>query len=93
MNFLFFRCQSNPPTDYGHPERAFIQKSRTFGLGQTFWADFFRGIWGIFGWIISTHFGMFSIIQPLFQKKLSLYIIHIPNIFLGLGFEFGLQKN
>ena len=24
-------------------------KSRTFGLGQTNWADKFWGIWGIFG--------------------------------------------
>jgi len=28
-------------TDYGHPERAFFQKSQTFVLGQTFWADIF----------------------------------------------------
>ena len=35
---------------------------------------------------------MFSIIQPLFlQKTLSLYT-HIPNIYLGLGFEFGPQR-
>ena len=28
-------------TDYGHPERAFYQKSRNFGFGQTFWAEIF----------------------------------------------------
>ena len=39
------------------------------------WADKFRGIWGIFGRTISTHFGtvsplsMFSIIQLLFLQK------------------------
>ena len=58
----------------------FSLKSRTFGLGQTNWADKFWGIWGIFGQTISTHFGtvsplsMFFIIQPLFlQKTKSLY--------------------
>ena len=58
------------------------------------WADKFGGIWDIFGSTISTHLvtvsplSMFSIIQPLFlYKTLSLYI-HIPNIYLGLGFEF-----
>ena len=34
-------------TDYGHPKRAFFQKSQTFGLWQTFWAEIFWGIWGI----------------------------------------------
>ena len=39
------------------------------------WADTFWGIWGIFGQLISTHFGtvsplsMFFINQPLFLKK------------------------
>ena len=37
------------PTDNGHPERAFFQKSETFGLGQTNWAENIGGIWGIFG--------------------------------------------
>ena len=64
---------------------------------QNFWAGKFWGIWGIFHQIISTHFGtvillsMFSIIQPLFLQKLSLYI-QIPNINLGLGFEFGPKR-
>ena len=31
----------SPPTEYGHPERVFFQKSRTFGLEQTFWAEIF----------------------------------------------------
>jgi hypothetical protein len=78
----------------------FSLKSRTFGLGQTNWADKFCGIWGIFGQTISTHFGtvsplsMFFIIQPLFLQKKAFTYIHIPNIYLGLGFEFefGLQR-
>ena len=42
----------------------------SLGLGQTISEDKFLGIWGIFGWFISTNFGtvsplsMFSIIQP-----------------------------
>ena len=44
-------------TEYGHPERASFQKFETFGLEQTFWAEIFRGIWGIFGRTISSHFG------------------------------------
>ena len=47
-------------TDYGHPERAFFQKSQTFGLGQTNWAENVGGIWSIFGRFISTHFGTVS---------------------------------
>ena len=33
---------------------------------------------------------MFSIYQLLFLQKLSLYT-QIPNIYMGLGFEFGLE--
>ena len=53
-------------------EALFLLKSRTFGLGQTIWADKF---WGISGQFIITHFGtvyplsMFFIIQPLFLQK------------------------
>jgi hypothetical protein len=32
---------------------------------------------------------MFSIIQPLFLQKKTSFCIHIQNIYLGLGFEFG----
>ena len=65
----------------------FPSKFQTFGLGQTIWADKFWSIWGIFGWLISTHFGtvsplsMFSINQPLFlQKTKPLY--PNPSIFI-----------
>ena len=56
------------------------------------WADTFWGIWGIFGQLISTHFGtvsplsMFFINQPLFLKKKSQIFIW------NLGFEFGPQR-
>ena len=52
--------------------KPFSLKSRTFGLGQTNWADKFWGICGIFGQTISTHIGRvspLSIIQPLFVQK------------------------
>ena len=55
------------------------------------WADTLWGIWGIFGQTMSTHFGIrpcFPLPNHYSYKKLSLYI-HIPNIHLGLGFEFG----
>ena len=44
----------------------FSLKSRTFGLGQTNCADKFWGIWGIFGWSISTHFGTVSPLSIFF---------------------------
>ena len=72
----------------------FIEIPNLWAWADNFWADTFWGIWGIFGQFISTHFGtvsplsMFSIIQPLFLQKKSFYI----HIYLGLGFEFGLQR-
>ena len=57
-------------------------KPQTFGLGQTIWAD---KSWGIFKQFISTHFYQSTIIS---KKPKPLY----PNIYLGLGFEFGLQR-
>ena len=75
-----------PTTDYGHPKKVFIQKSQTFGFGQTNWAENFWGIWGT----ISTYFGtvgslsMFSINQPLFlQKTKPLY--QYPKYLFGVG--------
>ena len=61
------------------------------------WADKFWSIWSIFGGFISTHYGnvsplsMFSINQPLFLQKTK-PLINIPNIYLGLVFEFGPQR-
>jgi hypothetical protein len=62
-------------------------KYRTFGLGQTNWADKFWGIWGILGGTLNTHFGtvsplsMFSIIQPLFLQNTKPLYPH-PQIFI-----------
>ena len=68
----------------------FSLKSRTFGLGQTSWADKFWGIWGIFRQTISTHLGkvsplsLFSIIQPLFLQKTKPLYPH-PKYWFGIG--------
>ena len=67
----------------------FYQNPKLFGLVRQFGQINF----GAYSQFISAHFGtvsplsMFSISQPLFLQKLSLYI-QIPNIYLGLGFEF-----
>ena len=73
-------------------EAFFLSKSQTFGLAQTIWADKFWGIWGIFGQVISTHFGtvsplsMFFINQLLFlQKTKPLYSNHKYLLDLKLG--------
>ena len=42
--------------------------------------------------IFATDLFMFSIHQPLFLQKKTSFYIQIPNIFLGLGFECGLQR-
>ena len=67
----------------------FPSKSQTFGLGQTIWADKF-GAFGVFSAKVSAPILVQWVPCP-FYKKLSLYI-HIPNIYLGFGFEFGLQR-
>ena len=98
LNFTNFEYLAPRTTDAQWS--LFSLKSRTFGLGQTNWADKFWGIWVIFGRTIGTHFGtvsplaMFSIIQPLFLQKTkpSYLYIRIPNIYFGLGFEFGSQR-
>ena len=80
--------------NYVHSERVFFPKIPNFGLGQTNWSLTFWGIWGIFCWTNSTHFGivgslsMFSINQPLFlQKTMPLYP-NPPKKYLGVGAEF-----
>ena len=60
-----------------------------------FWASKFWGIWGIFEqhpfWflVLWVSCPCFPLINHYFYKKLRLYI-QIPNIYLGLGFEFPL---
>jgi hypothetical protein len=71
-------------------EAFFLLKFRTFGLGQTNWADKFLGIWGIFSGTISTHFGtvshlsMSSIRQTLFLQKTKSLYPH-PKYLFGIG--------
>ena len=68
-------------------KHTFSQKSQVFGLVQTNWAKNVWGIWGIFGRIISTHFGtvgplfMFSINQPVLTKPLYPH----PKYLFGIG--------
>ena len=65
-------------TDYGRPIKLFFIEIQNFWA----WADKFWGIWGIF--VTVSPLSMFFIFQPLF--------LHIPNIYLGLGYEFGPQR-
>jgi hypothetical protein len=65
------RVPMKSTTDYGRPIKPFFIETRTFGLGQTNWADKFWGIWGIFSQTSSTHFGTVS---PLF------FVFHYSNI-------------
>ena len=62
-------------------------KSRTFGLGQTNWADKFWGIWGIFSQTIRTPSDTQSTCFPLFslilQKTRPLY--PHPKYLFGIG--------
>jgi hypothetical protein len=75
----------------------FFIEIQHFGLGQTNWTKINLGIFGIFGQIISTSFGtvsplsMVPLLNHYFYKKISPYI-HIPDIYLGLRFEIGLQR-
>ena len=62
-------------TDYGHPERAFLQKPETFVLVQTNWAEFLEGIWVIFG-TIST----FGHCESLAHGKMYLVILPTKNL-------------
>ena len=99
LNFAFWLVvEIGNITDCRQPEWAFFQRSWTFGLGQTFWAEIFWGIWGIFGWTISTHFGTvsslskFSIIQPIFlQRTKPLY--PTPKYLFGIWIWIWTAKN
>ena len=78
-------------------EAFFSSKSRTFGLVQTIWAVNFVGF-GVFLADLSAPILVllvscpcFPLINHCFYKKLRIYM-QIPNIYLGLGFEFGPQR-
>ena len=88
---LMNRCNCS---DHGlrTPDEGFFIKIPNIGLGQTNWADKFWSLgfsdnlsapslvlWVPCPFLLS--------INHYFYKKTSLYI-HIPNIYLGLGFEF-----
>ena len=78
-------CPMIISTDYGRPMKLFfIEITNFLGLARQFGQINF-GAFGV------SPLSMFSINQPLFLQKVSLYI-QIPNIYLGLGFEFGLQR-
>ena len=87
-------CSPFVATDYRRPMKLFLIKIPQT-IGQI---HFGLHIWSIFGQFISTHFctvsPCFSLINNYFYKKLSLYILYIqiPNIYLGLGFDFGPQR-
>ena len=79
------------------PDEAFFQwNPEILGLGRQI-GQINSGAFGEFSAKLSAPISaqwvyMFSIIQPLFQqKKLSSYI-HVSNISLGLGFEFGRKE-
>ena len=86
-------------TDYGRLMNLFFhQNPKLLGLGRQIGQINF-GAFGVFSaklsapslvqWVPCPCFPLFN---QYFNKKLSLYI-HIPNIYLGLGFEFGPQRN
>ena len=76
-------------TDYGRPVKLFSLKSIIFGLGQTNWADKFGAFsaeYQQYFWYSESLYMFFIILQktkPLYPH---------PNIYLGLGFEFGLYR-
>ena len=78
------------------PNKAFFHWNLEFlGLGRQI-VQIDSGVFGVFSAKLSAPILVqwvpcFSIIQPLFLQKTKPYI-HIPNIYLGLWFKFGLQR-
>ena len=73
--FFFYKItrmkvkSSECPKSIRNYEKKYLERQT---LGQTFWAEMFWGIWGIFS---TNSLSKFSFLQPLFlQKKNSLYI-------------------
>ena len=84
--------------DYGHPERAFFQKSRTFGLGQTSWAEMFLRHLGYFWSDYQYPFWYCDILVKVFHystiistKTKPLY--PTPNYLFGSGIWIWAAKN
>ena len=85
-------------TDYGHPERAYFFKyPKLLGLGRHFGLKFFEAFGAFLDyqhpfWYCEFLVHVFHyVFNNYFYKNLSLYI-QLPNIYLGLGFEFGPQR-
>ena len=70
----------------------FDRNGKLFGLGRKIGQTNFGAFGGMFGWPIITHFGTVSPISKFFIKHLfflqEIKPLQIPNIYLGLGFEF-----
>ena len=82
-------------TEYGRPTKHFFIEIQNFWA----WADKLgrknAGAFGVFSAELSApilvQWPFFPKFNYYFYKKLS-FSIHIPNIYLGLGFEFGPQR-
>jgi hypothetical protein len=63
--------------------KPFTLKSRTFGLGQTIWADKFWSIWGIFSRTIRTQFGKVSPLLSMFSNNQLLFLQKTKPLYLS----------
>ena len=79
------------------PRESFFLNPELLGMGRHFGLKVFEAF-GVFSAGLSAPilllwvpFPCFLLFNHYFYKKLSLYI-HIPNIYLGLGFEFGPKR-
>ena len=79
-------------TDYGHQDTDFFfENSKLLGLGRQIGPNVF-GAFGVFSIeLCISPLSMFFIIQPLCLQKTK-PLFPLPNIYLGLGFEFGQQR-
>ena len=77
----------NSSTDYKRPMKPFFIEIPNFwpGVGRQFGQIYFGAFVILLVNLSAPMLVLFSINQPLFLQKLSLYI-QIPNIYLGLGF-------
>ena len=78
--------------DYGHPE-IFFFKSQTFGSGQTFWAETFWGILGIFNpfWYCKFFVHDFHYSTIISTKKTKIYS-QLPIKYKGVGLNLGREE-
>ena len=96
----YSKFSTGPTTDYGRPTKPFFIEIQNFWA----WADKYKlcAVLGTLDQTISTHFQgsfwysdslvhVFHYSTIIFTKILSFYI-HIPNIYLRLGFEYEPQR-